>query len=386
VVSFLKVRGSIAEVGNDAAPYSLRTTFTGNPSQFNGRPQYSQADALANGNLKPEITRSTEFGTEIEFFNGRMTLDGSIYNKRTRNQIFPVPISSTSGFNSQFINAGLVTNKGFEALIGITPIDRGGFRWNTTFNYGHNDSKVVELTEGISTVILGGGLFGEAQLEARVGLPLGAIMGTKFLRDDAGNLVVEDYGDGFHPTTTGEKVFLGSIQPDWTGGWQNEFTYRALQLGILFDIKQGGSIFSYTNLVGAYSGVLESSLLGREISDTEPGVSVTGVDADGNPQTSILTSESYFQNLFGIAEPYVYDASYVKLRELRVGFDLPSRFARMVGARGINFAVTGRNLHTWTDVPNIDPEFAYSSGNFQGIEYAIPSNPRSIGFSFRVRP
>jgi TonB-linked SusC/RagA family outer membrane protein len=382
-LSYLKVRGSIAEVGNDAAPYQLRTVFNGIASQLNGRPQYTQADALANGSLKPEITRSTEFGAEMEFFNGRMTFDGSIYNKRTRNQIFNVPISNASGFAAQAINAGLVTNKGFEALVGITPIDRGNFRWTTTFNYGHNDSKVVELTEGVETVLLGGGLFGEAQLEARVGLPLGAIMGTEFERDEDGNLIT--YGG--YPSTTGEKVYLGSIQPDWTGGWSNEFTYRGLNLGVLFDIKQGGTIFSYTNLVGTYSGVLESSLLGREVDFDDPGILVNGVDGDtGLPNDVRLTSEQYFQGLFGIAEPYAYDASYVKLRELRLGIDLPTRYARMVGARGLTFAITGRNLHTWTDVPNIDPEFAYSSGNFQGVEYAIPSNPRSIGFSFRVRP
>jgi TonB-linked SusC/RagA family outer membrane protein len=383
-INYLKIRGSVAEVGNDAAPYSLRTTFTPNPLQFNGRPQFSQGDVLANSSLKPELTRSTEFGAEVELFGGRVSFDASIYNKETRNQILNVPISPTSGFATRSINAGLVENKGYEALLSVTPIDRGSFRWTSTFNYGHNDNEVKELTEGTETVVLGGGIFGEMQLQAPVGRPLGSIYGTKFARDEAGNLLT----DGGLPFSTGELEYLGSIQPDWTGGWQNEFTFRSVQLGVLFDIKQGGKIMSYTNQVGEYSGVLESSLRGREIDFDDPGILVQGIDVNTEaPNTIYVSSEDYFQTAtILLAEPYVYDASYVKLRELRFGVDLPQRFAQMVGARGINLAITGRNLVTWTDVPNIDPEFAYSSGNFQGVEYGIPSNPRSIGVSFRVRP
>ena len=383
VLSYFKVRGSIAEVGNDADPYRLRTYFSGVAQQFNGQPQYSQGDVLANASLKPELTRSTEFGAEFELFEGRVSFDASVYNKRTRNQIFDVPISGASGFLSQSINAGLVTNKGFEALVGVTPVDRGNFRWTSTFNYGRNRSEVASLFPGTESVVLGSGLFGEAQLEARVGKPLGAIYGAKFARDEEGNILTS----GGIPYTTGEFEYLGGIQPDWTGGWNNEFSYRAVQLGVLFDIRQGGNIMSYTNLVGTYSGVLQESLRGRELSFDEPGVLFNGIDEDtGAPNTEHVNSELFFQSIFGIAEPYVYEGSFVKLRELRFGFDLPGRYAQRLGARSINVAITGRNLYTWADIPNIDPEFAYSSGNFQGFEYGILSNPRSIGVSFRVRP
>lgn len=382
-LSYLKLRGSIAEVGNDASPYQLRTTFTGLAQQFNGRAQFTQGDVLANANLKPELTRSTEFGAEVELLDGRVVIDGSVYDKQTRNQIFPVPISPTSGFTSQAINAGLVTNKGIEALLSVTPVQTAGFRWTSTLNWARNRSNVEELFPGVETVVLGGGLFGESQLQARVGRPLGAIFGAKFVRDDEGRLLT----DGGLPYTTGDLEYLGSIQPDWTGGWQNEFSYGPVQLSVLFDMKQGGSLMSYTNLVGNYSGVLSSSLQGREVDFDDPGVLVQGIDVEtGQPNTVRLRSEQYFQGIFGAAEPYVYDASYVKLRELRLGFDLPARWTQAINAQNVNIALTGRNLLTWTDVPNIDPEFAYSSGNFQGIEYAIPSNPRSLGVSVRVRP
>jgi hypothetical protein len=185
---------------------------------------------------------------------------------------------------------------------------------------------------------------------------------------------------------SGFKV-LGSIQPQWIGGIGNQFSFRGLNLNVLFDIRHGGKVVSQTNEVGEYSGVLESTLRGREVDWNNPGVVAQGIDVDtGLPNTVSVTAEEYFQSFFPTIEPYVYDASYVKLRELRFGFDVPARFASRFGMQSLGIALTGRNLKTWTDVPNIDPEFAYNATNNQGIEYAIPSNPRSIGLSFRLTP
>jgi hypothetical protein len=164
-------------------------------------------------------------------------------------------------------------------------------------------------------------------------------------------------------------------------------TFKNLSLNVLFDIRQGGKIISSTNEVGEYSGVLASSLRGREVDFDNPGLVVQGIDVNtGAENTVSVTAERYFQSLFPTIEPYVYDASYVKLRELRFGFDFPANWAQRFGARSLSLAVTGRNLALWTDVPNIDPEFAFNATNFQGFEYAIPSNPRSIGVSFRITP
>jgi TonB-linked SusC/RagA family outer membrane protein len=385
VVTFAKIRGGVAEVGNDATPYQLRTTFQGQAQQFQGQAQYTLNDQLANAQLRPEITRSSEVGLEMEFFNGRAFFDASLYDQSTRNQIFNVPVSPTSGFLSQWINAGLVNNRGVEALVGVTPVDlANGFRWTTTFNFGRNKSKIEELYPGVDNFLLGNGLWG-ARLQAQVGQPMGAIYGAVFARDEeSGKLLT----DGGFPYTEGPWQYLGSNQPDWTGGWNNELNFRSVSLGVLFDVRRGGKILSYTNMVGDYSGVLASSLRGREVDWDNPGILVDGIDVETGQQNTIrVSAEEYFQNAsIGIAEPYVYDASFVKLREMRLGFDLPARWTGRVGTDNVNIAVTGRNLLTWTDVPNIDPEFAYSSGNFQGIEYAIPANPRSIGVSVRIRP
>jgi TonB-linked SusC/RagA family outer membrane protein len=396
-LSYLKLRGSWAEVGNDADPYQLATVYQGNANQFGGRPQFTLGNNLLEPNLKPEITNSTEGGIEVGFWDGRASLDMTAYAKETRNQIYLVPVSSTTGFQNKLINAGKMQNKGFEALLNVTPLEMSnGFRWDVTFNYGQNVNKVVELAPGVDRIVLGNGLFSDVRVEATKGQPYGAIWGYDIRRCDDnavtdGMCLTSQLGailtDGGIPVQTDTMVYLGSIQPRWTGGLSNQFAYKNFSFGALLDIRQGGKLMSYTNYVGLYSGVLKESLLGREVDFDNPGIVVNGIDINTqSPNTDNITAETYFQNLFGATGQTTYDASYVKLRELRFGYDLPQRYASRLRASAVSLALTGRNLALWTDVPNIDPEFAYSSGNFQGVEYALPGNTRSFGISVRVTP
>jgi TonB-linked SusC/RagA family outer membrane protein len=381
-LSYLKLRASTAKVGNDADPYKLRTTYSGLSTKFGSLPQFTLQNALANGDLKPENTSAGEFGLEMSLFDGRATFDGSLYTKATRNQIFTIPVSPASGFSTKSVNAGEITNKGGEFLLGITPIQSAnGFSWTSTFNYSRNKSMVTTLAPGIKTFVIGGTWY--TNVEARAGQPYGSLFGYSFLRDSAtGELLLHN---GI--TQVGPRKVLGNIQPKWTGGWANQFNYKSLSLNALFDIKRGGNIFSITNYFGDYTGVLAQTLKGREVDWNKPGVVVKGIDdVTGQPNTVNVTTEQYLQNIFPVNEPYIYDASYVKLREVRVGLDLPQRFAGMFNARAINLAVSGRNLHTWTKVPNIDPEFAFQSGNFQGIEFAALPTARSIGINLRITP
>jgi TonB-linked SusC/RagA family outer membrane protein len=384
VVSAIKLRGSVARVGSDAPVYSLAPVFIGDPNKFAAQPQFRLDNALANANLKPEITRSDELGAEIAFFDSRVTLDASYYNKSTRDQIFNVQISPASGFTSKWINAGEITNRGVEVLLTLNPITSArGLNWSTTFNYAHNKSKVVDLAPGVSTIVLGNGLFGDVTIEARKGEAYGTIRGNPFERDSAGNILT----DGGAPIG-GAFTVLGNIQPNWTGGWANQVSYGNFSLNALVDVRRGGKIVSLTNYLGDYAGTLASSLRGREEDWDKPGIVVKGIDVNtGQPNTETITAETYFQSLFHLIEPYIYDGSYVKLRELRLTYNLPGSWAgRILGARTASLAVTGRNLATWKKVPNVDPEFAYSSRNDQGMEYMIPSNPRSIGINLRIIP
>jgi TonB-linked SusC/RagA family outer membrane protein len=382
VISYLKLRASTAKVGNDADPYKLRTTYSGLSTKFGSLPQFTLQNALANGDLKPEKTSAGEFGLEMSLFDGRATFDGSLYTKATRNQIFTIPVSPASGFSTKSVNAGEITNKGGEFLLGITPIQSAnGFSWTSTLNYSRNKSMVTTLAPGITTYIIGSTWY--TNVEARAGQPYGSLFGYSFLRDSAtGELLLHN---GI--TQVGPRKVLGNIQPKWTGGWSNQFNYKSLSLNALFDIKRGGDIFSITNYFGDYTGVLAQTLKGREIDWNNPGVVVKGIDdVTGKENTVNVTTEQYLQNIFPVNEPYIYDASYVKLREVRIGLDLPQRWASVFNARAVNVALSGRNLHTWTKVPNIDPEFAFQSGNFQGIEFAALPTARSIGINVRVTP
>ena len=391
VLSYLKLRGSIAQVGNDAQPFQLQTTYTGNANKFQGLPQFSLGNNLANAQLKPEITKAGELGAEVAFFDGRATLDATWYDKATRNQIFNVTVSPTSGFTSKAINAGRIRNRGIEALLTVVPVRlNNGFEWSSTFNYSRNRGKVEELAPDVETIVLGQGIFAEYNIEARKGMPYGTIFGSAFERDTTTGSPTfgQIYTDGGIPVVSTDFKVLGSIEPDWVGGWSNTFSHRGLSLGVNLDVRRGGKIVSSTNEVGEYSGVLASSLRGREVDWNNPGIVVQGVDINtGTANTTNVRSEVYFQSIFPVIEPYVYDGSYVKLREVRLGYDLPNSWAgRYFRSQAVNVALTGRNLWLSANVPNIDPEFAYSSGNLQGAEYAIPSNPRSFGVSVRVTP
>lgn len=381
LLTYAKLRGAYARVGSDATPYQLQTTFQGAATKFGALPQFSLADTLANAALKPEQTTSAELGAELAFVDSRVTLDASYYNKQTKNQILNLVIPPTSGFFTQAINAGQISNKGFEASLGVTPLrSDNGINWTSTLNYASNKSKVIALTPGLTTVVLG--TQRSASTTATVGQPYGQLTGYTFLRDSAGNLLTQN-----GMPIRGPQAVLGNINPRWVGGWNNEFKLRSFRASFLFDFHQGGKIFSNTNMMCDQSGNCKNTLQGREVDWNNPGIVVKGIDRKTHqPNTINVTSEQYFQSLWLINQAYTYDDSYVKLREVRVGYDLPSTFANRFSAQSVNVALVGRNLWTHSHVPNIDPEFTYGTGNSQGLEFAPMPTNRSIGLTLQVTP
>jgi TonB-linked SusC/RagA family outer membrane protein len=382
VLEYVKVRASAARVGADANPYALATTFSGSSSQFGGRPLFSLGNTLANASLKPELTTSREVGAELAFFDNRVTLDASWYHKYTRNQIINIVVSQTSGFANKAINAGELANHGVEALLSATPIRRPDLEWTSSFNYSHNKGQVTELYPGLQTIVLGGTW--SATVEARVGEPYGTIRGFKIKRDADGNVLTSG---GLPQQDPAGLQVLGNVQPKWIGGWNNTVRYKRLSVNALIDMHIGGDIYSVTNMFGEYTGVLHNTTMGREVDWDKPGVVVQGIDdRTKQPNTTNVTAESYFQSFFRLHERYLYDDTWYKLRELRVGFELPRQWANRVYAQSASIALVGRNLWTKSDVPNVDPEFAYTTGNYQGFEFAALPNPRSVGFSIRLTP
>ncbi len=380
-LSYAKIRGAVAQVGADASPYELATTYSGNSNKFAGQPLFSINSTIANPDLKPEITQSGEGGLELGFFNNRLSLDMSYYRKSTRNQIINLTLAPTTGFQYKAINAGKIVNAGFEAQANVTPVKSHNFEWDATFNYSTNASKVVTLAPGLQTIVLNS-TWGQ-NVEARVGQPYGTLYGNTFLRDANGNLLTS----GGYPQI-GPRAVLGNVNPIWIGSWNNTFRWKNWTLSDLLDYHVGGSIFSVTNMFGQYTGVLASTIVGRQVDWNNPGIVVKGIDqATGQPNTTNVTSENYFQSLFEINQAFIYSATYLKLRELRLGYDFPSSLAHHLWSQSINVALVGRNLLTSKKIPNVDPELAYSQNTSGlGMEFANLPSTLSWGVNVRIVP
>ncbi|MDH5804061.1 MAG: SusC/RagA family TonB-linked outer membrane protein [Gemmatimonadota bacterium] len=395
ILSSGKIRAGWTRVGNDADPYQLASVY-GAQTAWGSAPMFAVPNTLANAGLKPEETTAWEVGADIGLLDERLGFVLTHYNRITRNQIMGVEISRTSGFSNQVLNAGEVLNKGWELLLTANPINSSsGFNWDVTVNWSQNQSEVTELYGDLETLVLGS--YWSLNIEARKGEPYGVMYGNGYLRctgaadpdlpgcgaDDAGKLVLTAGG---MPRRDPVRRILGNYNPDWTGGIQNRFRYGNVDLSVLVDGQMGGDVFSVTNWFGEYAGVLESTLRGRENDFCDPGIVVEGVLPDGTDNTSVtVCPESYFGRNYGIQEASIDDASFIKLREIRIGYQLPTEWANALGFSGANFALIGRNLALWSKIENIDPETAFDASNIQGIEFGQFPTARSIGFSLSLR-
>lgn len=385
VLTFGKVRGSWARVGNDTDPYQLRNTFS-KGVQWGSTVGYTVPNTSKNPNLKPEQTDSWEFGGELELWGGRAGLSYTWYRQTTKDQILPVQVSFASGYNSTVINAGKIRNEGHEVKLTGTPVRTDDFSWDVGVNWGKNDNEVVSLAGDLENIVLGD-FFG-ITLEARVGEPYGTINGWDFNRDDQGRLIL--YGeDPALPATDYQKQVLGDVNPDWTGSVSNQLTYKDFDFSFLFDISQGGEIFATTNWFGYWTGVLDETLQGRENGACDPGVLVEGVTPEGEPISNRVCPERWWSTgsiTYQHIPRGIFDASYIKLRQARIGYQLPDSWARAIGFQNMHVSVIGRNLWLNSEVRHIDPDFATTNGNYQGVEYGIFPSGRTVGMTLSVVP
>lgn len=374
-----------AQVGSDASPYQLVDPY-GADVPFGGIPRLSASNTLRNSNLKPELTQGWEAGTEINFWDDRLAVQGTYYRKETTNQIIPLEISPITGFSSRFINAGRLSNRGVELMADAVPLRMGnGLEWGVTANYTRNRDYVEELFGELETMVLGS--YYGVSVEARKGERYGNMYGRQYERDPDGNIVLGSNGRPLN-SSTNPVGLLGNYNPDWTGSLNNRLSYRGLDMSVLFDTRQGGVIYSMTNRYGRRSGVLIETLQGRENSPTDTLI-VAGVQKKGDtyvPNTTPTTAQLYHRGLSGIAEAFTYDASFVKLREMSLGYNVPRSLSGRWGVNGLRVALVGRNLALWSDVPHIDPETAFNASNVQGFEYSQMPSARSIGINVVVTP
>ncbi|HNW49584.1 MAG TPA: SusC/RagA family TonB-linked outer membrane protein, partial [Prolixibacteraceae bacterium] len=367
-INFGKFRLGWAKVGGDTDPYRVLNTYTFYNS-VNGNHAYILPLRSNNDELKPEITTSYEAGLEMSFFDNRLSFDATVYYGETKNQILPLSLSGTTGYTSQVINAGLISNKGLEFLVKGAPVKTKNFEWNVTATVSSNKNEVVELLDGVDYFRLAAAPF-KVEVGAYVGEKYGEIMGTDYIYDDNGNKVVD--ADGYYEYTSG-NVPLGSVYPDIMYGLTNSFRYKNLELSVLFDGQSGGKFFSTSYMWGVYSGMLEESAglneLGnpkRDPVENGGGVLVVGKQEDGTDNTVRLEGQAWAEDIYtGPAARSVFRSDFVKLREITLTYNIPLKASAFV--EKLTVSAYGRNLALWgPDTKHFDPEMAtVSSGNVQ---------------------
>jgi TonB-linked SusC/RagA family outer membrane protein len=415
-LNYGKIRAGWSRVGNDADAYQLAATYQA-LTQFGGISRLTVPNALLNPTLKPENTDAWEVGTEMQWFDDRAGIDLSYYSKKTSNQIMNSDVSKASGYTSALVNAGVISNKGIEAALSLTPIRpqmTNGFGWDVRLNFGKNKSKVEQLYGNLQTINLLGGTANHWGLtvEARKGYPYGAMFGVGYLRcgpydpnsttdpiekarlaalaaatvgcptdGSAQGQILLTNGVPLKEPSSAKRV-LGSYTPNWTGGIDNTLHFRGVDFGFLFDTRQGGNVYSTGQMWGNYAGILKTTEF-----RPDTGLLIAGIDkATGAANTKHVRAEDYWHGLYGNQEAWIYDASFVKLREARLAFNIPKRYLTTTRITNARLSFVGRNLMLWSDMPNVDPETAFSTSNFQGIEMGQLPTARSVGFQLTVTP
>lgn len=388
VINFAKVRASIAQAGNDSDPYRLSDVYNPITPNFGSNPLYSVPNSQQNPDLVNELTTEVEFGFLVKLLDNRLSLDVAYYDRVTEDQIFNVPVSATTGYTSKLLNAGKMKNSGLEIQIQGTPIQTEDFRWDVGLNLTSQNNEVVELLkdeEGNTVVesINAGGTWA-ADLRVQEGLPYMALFGQDYVYDDNGNKMVGD--DGFYEFTD-DRVYLGSAIADWTGGFNTSFSYKGFTLSALFDFQVGGVIHSTSLQWSKYSGMHPETVSFNGESDVRAnGMILPGVKADGSVNDTRVDPQDYYQGYWRRAAPNVYDASFIKFRDVRLSYAVPSKMLDKTPFTSLDLSAFGRNLGIlYSDVPFIDPQVITGAGNAQGLENAQVPATSSFGFNISAK-
>jgi hypothetical protein len=387
LLSFGKLRAGWAQVGNDTDPYRTNFIYEGQTS-YGSTPVYTVPNTLNNELLKPERTTSYEIGLDLRFLNKRAGLDITYYNNITTDQIIPLSISPTTGYRSAVVNAGKVTNQGVELVLSGTPVVLdNGFVWDISLNWARNRNKVVELAEGQDTYELGNR--DGVSVTAKVGEPYGTLIGTGIRRNENGEKLVD--ANGFYIRQPGQV--LGSVLADFTGGLTNSFSFKGFTLSALIDFQKGGDIFVETIRTAVANGQFIESVGNNDLGNPKRnpvseggGMRTMGVLVNGEPNTKYVEAQNYYKQFNNIAEGAVYDAGYIKFRELRFGYAFPKVLYQKLPINSISLSLIARNIGLlYRNMPHFDPsEMAYGSGNIQGLEGAAIPPPRTLGFNLKL--
>ncbi len=379
-----KLRGSWAQAGSDGTQLYqdrryliIESTLTPGGALLAKFPQI-----LPNMDLKNELTTSVEIGMDYYMYLNRLGLQFTYYNAITTDQIMISPVSTTSGSASRTFNAGAVQNQGWELTLSGKPVVKNDFQWEIQLNLSRNRNTVLELDDEVNELLIGklAGSGNDVRVKAIPGQPMGTIHGRDFLKDENGKIILNNRG---LPSATPEDVILGTAQPDYLASLLNIFTWRGLNVNFLIESSQGGEIYSESKFRMDFSGNSMASTDGREF------LLIDGVNEDGGINTQQTTREKYMLSLasLNIAAPFIEDASYIALRELSIGYQLPSRWFDNSSFRSIRISAYGRNLgYLQRSLTHVAPEAAmYSTRTTDiGIEYLPLPMTRNIGVKLNV--
>jgi TonB-linked SusC/RagA family outer membrane protein len=380
LVSFAKVRASWAQVGNDTRPYQTAKYY--DKIYGNG---FTNSSTLFNANLKPEITASYEFGLDVRLFRNRLGVDAAYYNNNSRNQILAIPLDPVTGYTNALINAGLINSRGVELRLTGKPISRNAFTWSTTLLWSRNRSYVRELAEGITNQVIYNHN-SNVSIEARVGGLMGDMYGRGFQRSPSGEII---YASNGLPAPLDPIVKKwGNAFADWKSSLSNEFLFNNFRISLLLDGQWGGSMYSQTNHKNNTLGKTKVTLPGRDEGIVGAGV-VRQADGSFAANTSNVAASAYYDNYYQIAnaETNIFDASFLKIREVRFEYRLPQSWMSRVGLKQTSLAVFGRDLFNFTRFPGFDPE----GGNLNngtltpGVELAQFPSVRSMGANLTIK-
>jgi TonB-linked SusC/RagA family outer membrane protein len=385
-ISFVKLRASWAQVGNDTNPYQTTGAFVAQ-TPFNGQPTFSNQNTIANPNLRPETTSSFEVGADLRFFSDQLRFDLSFYNAVTEDQIISLPIGISSGFTQQVVNGGKVRAKGLEIIAGISPIISDNFEWNSTLNFSTSSATVEDLPQDEGRLTLAYSRIYDSQnqtvfLQVEEGGRIGDLYGTGYLKNDTGDFILTDEGR-YIPDNKLQK--LGNYNPDFMLGFNNQFAFKNWNLGFLLDWRKGGIIVSRTRALGNVGGQLAETSFRPEAGIVPQGVVNTGTAENPvfTPNTVSVSAESYYRQFYdrNHEESNIYDASFLKLRQFSIGytFDNLSLFKQDAS---LSLSLIGRNLFAITENPHFDPEqlAVQGQGFVSGVEDMSYATTRSFGF------
>jgi len=387
LLSLGKLRFSWAKVGSDTDPYQLDPLYSLRNGTISGQPvgyigTYGGESEIGAINipptaLEPESTTSFEIGTELNFWRNRILLDVTYYSAKTENQIIPAQVPFSSGYTGAVVNAGQVSNSGIELLLNAAVLQKDDLGVNLIFNFAKNTNSVDELYGDLESILLGNDR--AVSIEARPGNAYGDIVGIGYLKDDAGNILVDQ--DGLPLATPGVEV-IGNNTPDWLAGAGLNVNYKGISLRGLFDIRMGGQLFSQSSRYLYRNGNHIETLNGRN-----GDFLIEGSKNGDAPNTTSVNAEDWWTAVFNqnIIEDFVYDATFVKFRELSIGYDLPTSLISKVKLQRATLSLVGRNLAILSsNIKGYDPEASFNSGNAQGMESGAIPTTRSIGFNLNL--